>query len=244
MTAARKRTGEATPLSLVLVPGLLCDGALFAPQIAAFSADRSIAIAALNRGATVDDMAAAILAWAPPRFALAGLSMGGYVALAMAVAAPKRVAGLALLDTAAYGDAPDRVAHRRAQLALADREGLDAVVNQNLPRFLAPHRLTDAPLTGTVRAMAHRVGLPAFHRQQEAIMARPDRRPMLPNLNMPALVLVGAADELTPPAAAEEMAAGLPDATLTIVPDCGHLSTLEAPGSVNAALAGWLNRCA
>jgi pimeloyl-ACP methyl ester carboxylesterase len=230
----------AQSLPLVLVPGLLCSARLYAPQVAALWPLGQVAVADHRRDADMNAIAARILAEAPPRFALAGLSMGGYIAFAMLRLAPERIVRLALLDTSARPDLPEQKAGREKFIAMAQAGKLADIVATLTPRFLHRSRANDGALKGIVRAMADETGVEAFVRQERAIMARPDSRPLLASIKCPTLVLAGEGDELTPPALAQEMADGIAGSTLTIVPDCGHLSTLEQPDAVNAALTDWL----
>ena len=231
-------TTAAEPL--VLVPGLLCSPALFAPQTAAFGRERTVQVADHTRSDRLESIARDILAAAPPRFALAGLSIGGYIAMAIQRAAPDRVSRLALLDTSARPDVPERTADRRRLMEIARTEGVRKVQGMLIPRLIHPDRLEEDTLVATVLQMADDTGLEAFLRQQEAIIARPDARPSLAAVRCPALVLVGADDLQTPPDIAAEIAAAIPGARLVVVPHCGHLSTLERPEAVNAALTQWL----
>jgi pimeloyl-ACP methyl ester carboxylesterase len=166
--------------------------------------------------------------------------MGGYVAFEIMRRAPERVAKLALLDTTARPDLPEQTAARRAQIELARAGRFAEVPDLLFPKFVAAARRGDAALRAVVRAMAEATGPDAFARQQTAIMARPDSRPLLASIRCPALVLVGEQDELTPPDRAAEIAAGLPNGRAVTVPDCGHLSTLERPEAVTRALVDWL----
>jgi pimeloyl-ACP methyl ester carboxylesterase len=185
---------------------------------------------------TIAAIADRILANAPPRFALVGLSMGGYIAGLVARQAPDRVQKLALLDTAARPETPKQTERRLEQIALAERGRLAEVADLLFPLFVHRDRRGDDALKRVVHLMAEETGPEAFVRQQRAIMARPDLRPHLASIACPTLVLVGDGDELTPPPFSEEIAAGIPGARLVVVPDCGHLSTLERPDAVNAAL--------
>ena len=230
----------APSLPLVLVPGLLCSARLYASQAAALWPFGQVAIADHRRDADMAAIAARILADAPPRFALAGLSMGGYIALAMMRLAPERIARLALLDTSARPDLPEQKAGREKFIAMAEAGKLTDVVDTLTPRFLHRDRANDETLKGVVRAMARDTGPEAFVRQTRAIMSRADSRLLLTSIRCPTLVLVGEGDELTPPELSKEIAGGIAGARLTVVPDCGHLSTLERPEAVNAALAEWL----
>jgi pimeloyl-ACP methyl ester carboxylesterase len=227
---------------LVLVPGLLCTGALWAPQIAALSDIADCIVADHTRHDSLVGIARSILEAAPQRFALAGLSMGGYIAYEIVRQAPERVTKLALLDTGSRADAPERRARRLELIALAEREGAGAAQDALMSALIHKSRLQEKPLVDTVRQMAEDTGVAAFKRQQAAIMGRPDNRPLLAGIRCPTLVLVGREDALTPVELAREIAAGIPGAKLTIVPDCGHLSTLERPQAVNRALRQWLTR--
>jgi len=230
----------ASTLPLVLVPGLLCSARVYAPQIAALWPFGPVTVADHRRDDTMAAIAARILANAPPRFALAGLSMGGYIAFAMMRQAPQRIAKLALLDTSARPDMPEQTAEREKFISMSEAgQFADAAAVLTL-RYLHRNRHNDETLKGIVRDMAAENGTETFVRHLRAIMSRPDSRPLLAAIRCPTLVLVGDGDELLPPALAKEIAAGIPGARLVIVPDCGHLCTLEKPEPVNAALAEWL----
>lgn len=225
---------------LLLVPGLLCSARLYAPQVAALWREGPVMVADHRRDDDMDAIATRILAHAPERFALAGLSMGGYIAFAMLRQAPERITRLALLDTSARPDTPEQSAAREKFIAMAEAGKLSDVVETLLPRFIHHNRHGDENLERIVRDMAADTGVDAFVRQERAIMRRPDSRPLLGSIKCPSLVLVGDGDVLTPPELSQEIAAGIPGARLTIVPNCGHLSTLEQPEAINAALAEWL----
>ena len=229
---------------LILVPGLLCDEALWAPQVASLADVADIAIADTRSDDSIAGMAERLLADAPERFALCGLSMGGYVSFEVMCIAPERVTRLALLDTAAGADTPERTAARRELVTLAGRgeDGFEQVIEHHLPGFIHPARLLNTELCDTIRASAQNVGAETYARQQEAIIGRRDQRPNLGAISCPTLVLCGRQDNLTPLALHEEIAAGIPNASLEVVEDCGHLSTLECPEDVNRALASWLER--
>lgn len=230
------------PTPLLLVPGLLCSARLYAPQVAALWPYGPVMVADHRRDTDMEAIAARILADAPPRFALAGLSMGGYIAFAMLRQAPERIAKLALLDTTARADTSEQTAAREKFIAMAEAGKLAEVVDTLAPRFLHRDRRNDDALNRIIREMADDTGVTAFVRQERAIMTRQDLRPSLASIACPTLVLVGEGDELTPPELAKEIAGGISGARLVVVPDCGHLSTIEQPGAVNAALAEWLQR--
>src|SRR5215469_4186810 len=225
---------------LLLLPGLLCDRALWAAQIDDLSDIAEPLVADLSHDDSVTGMARRALAAAPPRFALAGLSMGGYVAQEILRQAPERVLRLALLDTNARADTEEQTARRRGLIELAEKGEVHGVTPRLLPVFLHPARLRDEALVESVMAMTERVGKDAFLRQQRAIMGRPDGRPSLAAIKCPTLVLCGRQDQLTPLALHEEVAGLIPGAKLVVVEDCGHLSTLEKPTTVTGALRQWL----
>jgi len=227
---------------LVLIPGLSCDAGLYAPQWPALSAGgRAILVADHSRDDTLAEIARRLLAAAPPRFALCGLSMGGYIAFEVMRQAPERVTRLALLDTSAKPATPETNAPREQMIALAEKGAFDNVTTLLWQRLVAPARLTDEPLRLAVRAMAETIGAAGFVRQQRAIMTRPDSRPGLAAIRVPTLVLVGEEDLITPPEEAREIAAGTGAAArLVTVPGAGHLSTLEAPEAVTRELLTWL----
>jgi pimeloyl-ACP methyl ester carboxylesterase len=230
-----------SPLSLVLVPGLLCSAPVYGPQIEALWPHGPVTIADHRRDNEIGALAARILAAAAPRFALVGLSFGGYIALAMMRQAPERIDRLALLDTSARPDTPEQCAARHAFIAMAEDGRFGEVVDTLALRYLHRDRHKDVRLRNIVRAMAADTGPEAFIRQQQATMSRPDSRPRLGDIRCPTLVLGGDSDELTPPDLSREIAAGIPGSKLVIVPACGHLSTIERPEAVNAALAEWLS---
>jgi pimeloyl-ACP methyl ester carboxylesterase len=225
---------------LVLVPGLLCSRGLWTHQLQALADVADMTVADHTRHDTMEKIAKSILDDAPPRFALAGLSMGGYISYAIVRQAPERVTRLALLDTGSRADAPERAEGRRKLVELAEREGTRKAQEALLPVLIDKRRLGDKPLVEAVLGMADEIDAAAFKRQQEAILGRPDNRPLLPSIGVPTLVLVGREDALTPPELSREIAAGIPGARLEVVPDCGHLSTMERPEAVNRALRSWL----
>lgn len=227
---------------LVLLPGLLCDAALWEPQLQALGDVARFFVADLTGQDTMQEMAASVLRDAPfETFALAGLSMGGYVAQEIMRQAPQRVTRLALLDTRARPETAEETVRRRALMELAQTgKGFTPVTNRMLPLMLHPSRTKEASLVQVIRDMANRVGLAAYLRQQEAIIARPDFRPNLANINCPTLVLCGRQDQLTPLDCSEEIAAAIPGAKLVVVGECGHMSTLERPEVVNRELREWL----
>ena len=226
---------------LVLLPGLICDARLWRDAIASLGDGVRPMIADLTQDDSIAAMAARTLAAAPARFALAGLSMGGYVALEIMRQAPQRVTHLALLDTTAQADDAARLAKRRAGIESIKLGRFIGVSTALLESLVAPQRL-GTPLAAEVQAMSERVGQEAYIRQQTAIMGRIDSRPGLGKIAVPTLVGVGELDILTPPALSQEIAAGIAGAELVTFADSGHLSTMEQPEAVARALQVWLAR--
>lgn len=227
--------------TLILLPGLLCAEPLWRAQIEALADLADIRVADLTGADSMRGMAGSVLAAAPERFALAGLSMGGYVAQEIMRIAPGRVDRLALLDTSARADTPERRELRMAQIR-ATREGRfgEVVDAQFLPSMQNPQNPFPAELRAAVRAMCETVGPEAYIRQQTAIMNRADGRADLARIACPTLVLCGRQDQATPLELHEEMAAAIAGSRLVIVEDCGHLPTMERPEAVNAAMRDWL----
>lgn len=221
--------------TIVLIPGLLCTADLYRSQIGAFP-PKAVTIADTVSDASIDAMAERLLASAPPRFVLCGLSMGGYVALEVARRAPARVSGLVLVATSARPDTPEQTVVRRRLMALGRDKGIEAVAEALCPRLLGPDARHDRNLRDRVVAMASAVGTEAFARQQAAIIGRSDQRPTLSRLAMPTRILVGTADEIIPVECSDEMAKAIPLARLTTITAKGHLLSMEAPNALTSAL--------
>jgi pimeloyl-ACP methyl ester carboxylesterase len=185
-------------------------------------------------------MAAAILAAAPPRFALAGISMGGYIELEIMRQAPERVLKLALLDTESRPDTPAQTAQRQTLLAQVNTGNFETLLALAVPAIVHPARQDDPALREVNVRMGLAVGIERWARQVEAVISRIDYRPSLPAISVPTLVLVGDSDTFTPPNRSQEMAAAIPGARLVVVPECGHASTIEQPDAVNRALIEWI----
>ncbi|HEY4213256.1 MAG TPA: alpha/beta fold hydrolase [Steroidobacteraceae bacterium] len=224
------------PLATLLVPALLSTPRLYADQLPHLWRFGPVTVADHTRDDSVSAIAKRILADAPSRFALVGLSMGGYTALEILRQAPGRVIKLALLDTSARPDAPEQSEGRRAMMALARSGRFGEIADMMYPRLVDKSRHNDAALKQIVRTMAQEIGPEAFVRQQSAIMNRPDSRATLTSIRCPTLVLVGESDALTPPELASELAAGISASRLVKVPGSGHLSSLEQPAAVTRAL--------
>ncbi len=227
-------------MPLVLLPGLLCDSELWRHQIDHLRDVADPVVADLTKVASMEAMAASVLAEAPPKFALAGLSMGGYVAQAVLRLAPERVLRLALLDTNFRADTDAQRTRRGDMMALAEKGAFKGVTPRLLPSLIHENRLQDEALVTAVMAMAERVGKTAFLRQERAILGRSDGGATLKAVACPTLVLCGKEDALTPHALHEEMVSLIPGAHLVVIPDCGHLSTMERPEAVSAAMKQWL----
>ena len=228
------------PAPLVLVPGLLCTEALFARQIAALRDVTSITIADHTRHDSMAGIARDILAAAPPRFALAGLSMGVIIAHEILRQAPGRVERLALLDGRAELDNADTQASRRSYLEMA-RSGrfMEITRDHILPKLIHPARLKDAALVQTIFDMAEATGPAAFLRQETALLDRDDYTALLPEIRCPTLVVVGEADAITPVPMVQRMAQAIPGARFEVIADSGHLTTLERPAETSALLKAW-----
>ena len=228
-------------LPLLFLPGLLNSPEIWSHQVENLAELTTCFVGDLTVADTISGLAQAVLAHAPDRFALVGLSMGGYVAFEIMRTAPDRVERLGLVDTTARPDAPEQSARRIALVAQARGQGLDAVIPQLLPGVLSPDGAKDPPMVQSVSEMAHEIGVDAFARQQSAIMGRPDSRPDLPSIACPTVVIVGQEDTMTGGEIAQEMVDGIPDARLAEIPNAGHLSPLENPPAVTAALKAWLD---
>lgn len=227
---------------IILLPGLLNDASLFQGQIPALSALGSVAVADLTRSDSIADLAEDVLAQASEgRFILIGLSMGGYVAFEIMRRVPDRVCGLALLDTSARSDTPEATAARLELMQLAESDFME-VTERLLPRLSHPNLMPLPAVRGVIQSMAASLGKEVFIRQQHAIIGRPDSRPTLKDIDCPTMIVCGREDLITPPAIAEEMAAGIKHAELKIIEQCGHLSTLDQPGEVSRLLQDWVNR--
>jgi pimeloyl-ACP methyl ester carboxylesterase len=223
-----------------MIPGLLLSARMYLPQIAALWSTGPVMVAEHTHADSMTGLAARILASAPPRFALVGLSMGGYISFEVMRQAPQRVVRLALLDTAARPDTPEASAARRTQVDLARSGRFEEVIDALYPRLVHSSRTADGTLRELNRRMGREVGVEGYCNQQAANISRPDSRPGLAAIRCPTLVLVGDEDQLTPPDRAHEIAEGIRGARLVTVPRCGHLSTLEEPQAVNEALLALL----
>ena len=225
---------------LFILPGLLEDADAFEEVIGGLQEMATTTVADLTRAETIADLARAALEQAPAgSFALAGHSMGGYVALEIMRQAPQRVARLALLNTHARPDTPESTANRRRLMELADRD-FEAVINALMPKLMTEAHLKDPILTGIIGAMALATGKDAFKRQERAIIARIDSRPHLAAIRCPTLVVAARDDQLMPVEILEELSHGIRGARLAVVEECGHMASIEQPAVVTGLLREWI----
>ena len=224
----------------------LCDERLFAAQRAALAVagHRDCRSFVFRRHDTLGAMADALLAATPPRFALVGLSLGGYVAFEVLRRAPERVARLALLDTTAAADTEARRAGRLADIAKVEAGGIEALIPELPARWLLPAHVGRSELATLMAEMARSVGASGQRNQQRAMLGRPDSHPDLARVHVPTLVLCGEQDPVTPVADHAAIAAGIAGARFERVAVCGHLSTIERPEAVSKILVDWLAQTA
>jgi len=226
--------------TLILLPGLLNDARLWRHQTLALQDRFEVLVGGLSRDDSLGALAERVLAVAPRRFALAGLSMGGYVCMEIMRRSPERVERLALVSTTARPDTPEQTRRRRDAIAVAEAGAFDKIMPTMLPNLLAPASLSNLGITTLAKDMARSIGKDAFVRQQIAIMGRPDSRPSLPAISCPTLVLYGTEDQLIPLDRHQEMADLIPSARLRGVERAGHLCPMEQPEAVTGLLSDWL----
>ncbi len=227
---------------LVFLPGMMCDARLFGPQIAALSADTAVMVAPITHGERVEDIASNLLNQLPHRFALAGLSMGGIVAMELLRRAPERVSRIALMDTNPLAETPQVAAAREPQIVAAKAgRMLDIMRDEMKPNYLAPGPARTDVLN-LVMDMAETLGPDVFVRQSRALQRRPDQQSTLRKCRIPALVLCGAHDALCPVKRHSFMAELLADAELVVLEEAGHLPPLEQPNATTEALRQWMTR--
>jgi len=226
---------------LLLLPGLLNDAELWRDQVSGLADVARGHVPDLTRGESLRDLAEQALAEAEPTFALAGFSMGGYVAQEIARLAPERIERLALIDTAIRVDTPERAAQRRAVSAAAARPGAFlGIADRLMASYVDASRLADADLTGRIQAMTQRLGREVFLRQNS--LPRVDGQAALRALRCPIVIICGENDAITPLAGQREMAQAIGCSHLVVIPQAGHMTPMETPGAVNGALRHWLAR--
>ena len=227
-------------MPILLVPGLVSSPRIFAPVIPALWRFGPVTVANHIRDDSMGAIARRILTEAPPRFALVGHSMGGYIAFEIMRQAPDRVMRLALINTQARPDTPAATERRRGQMARAQAGEYHAVLDELFPGFVHPSRLGNADLRQLVHDMGDDIGPDAYIRQQTAVIGRADSRPTLATISCPTLVLTGDEDNTIPNSLSVEIAEGIRGAKLTIIPHCGHLPQPEQPQATVDALVAWL----
>ncbi|MCA0247310.1 MAG: alpha/beta hydrolase [Proteobacteria bacterium] len=233
---------------LLLVPGVLCSPRLFAAQVAALKGEAEIVVpdwrrAPLSIWDTWETAARWVIDQMPAeKFALAGLSLGGMLAVEIMQFAADRVTKLALLDTGMRSQNEAERAVRRARIRLADEGRFELVLGMQMTRFIPAYRLPDKPLVDEVMTMCGEIGVEIYKRQEELAAIRVDRRPDLPRIKCPTIVVCGRDDAATPLFLSEEMAKAIPASALVVVEQCGHLVTMEKPEETNQILKLWLNR--
>lgn len=226
--------------SLVLLPGMMCDARLFTPQISAFSSNRPVMVMPLIKQETVEALAQNILKNTPKRFALLGLSMGGIVAMEVIRQAPERVTHLALLDTNPKADTPERMSQRDEEIKRVWAGELRSVMRDDMkPNYLADTNNKQAILD-LCMLMAESLGPEVFIQQTKALKTRPDQCETLRQINVPTLIACGAADTLCPVEKHELMHELINDSILQVIPNAGHMPTLEQPCETNRCIQNWL----
>ncbi len=228
-------------LPIVFIPGLMCTGRIYQHQAETLGQTHPVLLANHWSHDSMAGIAKSILDAAPEKFALAGMSMGGYAALEIMRQAPTRVEKLILMSTSAKPDTPERSADRRKQVDAAKKNGLRIGTKALYPKLVHPARHEDAPLLITFIEMAELLGVDAFANQIEAIIGRADSRPLLSEIKVPTLVIAGKGDQLITPDNSEEIAGGIKGARLELVDNCGHMGMIEKPESYTKLLKAFLD---
>ena len=233
---------------LLLVPGVLCSPRLFAAQVAALEGQADIVVPDWRRAPlSIWDNWESAARWVvdqmpAEKFALAGLSLGGMLAVEIMQFAAPRVTKLALLDTGMRSQSEAERAVRRARIRLADEGRFELVLGMQMTRFIPAYRLPDKALVDEVMTMCNEIGVEIYKRQEELAAIRVDRRPDLPRIQCPTTVVCGRDDAATPLFLSEEIAKAIPAANLAVIEQCGHLVTMEKPEETNLILKTWLER--
>lgn len=229
-------------MSVIFLPGLLCDAAIWSAQVAAVAPLRDVAVADFSGHDSIQAMARDALALCDGPVVAVGHSMGGRVALEMARLAPGRLAGLCLLDTGIHPRREGEEATRQVLVDLAFDEGMEALALRWLPPMVDERRTGDGALMAALRDMVLRADAAQHRRQIQALLGRPDARAVLPLIACPTLIMVGRQDRWSPLSQHEEMAALIPGAELVVIEDSGHMAPAERPDEVSHALVAWLTR--
>jgi len=223
-------------LPILMIPGLNCSARLYQHQIAALWPIAPVMVANHTKTNDIKHMAEYIIASAPKKFNLVGLSMGGYLCFEILRQAQKRVEKLVLIDTSARADTEEQTSRRERTIKMAFKNKFEELDNMMWPVLVDKSHVNNVELHALVNQMAKDTGPEAFINQQRTIISRPDSREFLKFIKPKTMVIVGEGDQLTPPDIAKEMADGIPGATLEIIPDCGHLSAIEQPEKVSELL--------
>ncbi len=229
-------------INLILVPGLLCTADLWRDQITGLADIATITVADHHLDDNIPDIAARILKDAPDEFAVAGLSMGGYIAMELMRQAGDRISHFSLMDTTVDADSPERRIQRLDFLKLVEIGSFKGVTAQLMPQLIHQIRLNDTDLTGRIYQMADDIGKGGFVQQMTAIMNRPDTWDLLHTITCPSLVLTGADDAMIPADRQRVIAEEIPGAVFREIAECGHLPTMETPDEVTIAMRDWLMR--
>jgi pimeloyl-ACP methyl ester carboxylesterase len=233
--------------ALLLVPGMICSPRLYAEQVAALSGEADIVVPDWRRAPLAiwdswDSAARWVVDQMPAgKFALAGLSLGGMLAVEIMQFAAERVTKLALLDTGVRGQNEAERAIRRARIRLASEGHFELVLGMQMSRFIPAYMLPDKKLVDAVMAMCGEIGVEIYKRQEELAAIRVDRRPDLPKIKCPTIVVCGRDDAALPLFLSEEIAAAIKGSELIVIEQCGHLITMEKAEETNAILKRWLS---
>ncbi|KJZ20574.1 alpha/beta fold hydrolase [Loktanella sp. S4079] len=226
--------------TLVMIPPMLCDAQIFEPQFRELGQDHAIMFAPTSKGERMEEIASQILSWAPSKFAVAGMGMGGMVAMEIMRRAPERVTRIALISTSPQPDTPEMASAREPQI-IAARAGrwADVLQHEIHSTWMSP-QIDKVALVRMLTRMGNALGPEAYVRQARAMQRRKDQQPVLRKITQPALVVCGRHDGMYPVKRHEFMAELIPYATLSVVEEAGYLPTVEAPEAVNAAMREWM----
>lgn len=228
--------------TLVLVPGLMCNHHMWEHQYEALKDHMTVVVANTRKDVSIQDMATRILDTVSGSFAIAGLSMGGYVTLEVLAQGADRVSHFALMDTNAHSDTDDALERRKQAIKLAEADKFQEVINTFIPTILGDEALANETIVNTVKLMAGEIGVAGFIRQSKAIMNRVDHMDNLQNYSQPSLILCGREDILTPPHKHYEITEQLPNADFQLLGNCGHMTPMERPNAVLSALINLMYR--